>query len=314
MNSRIPLLFNPTSGGGVSASLSQFLLKNSGDFSIYTTKSAKDSHELLKHFVDNKEPIVTVSGGDGSINQALEEILGSDTALGILPTGTMNVFAREVGISTTNFSKVLKIIQDKHILETDVFTLNGSPFIQMAGLGYDAHIIEQTSTEDKIKLGPLAYAQSLAKVFGSAPPQMHIETAEGQTEEGVCVLLGNGKLYGGQVSLFEKARNTDGLIDALVIKSSGYQAVLDLGFRIMSGEALDKIPKTENISYLQSASLKITSSKEIPYELDGEYYGRSKSFIISKDARSLRVLAPKEKPQSCWNEKLSALWSLTPLK
>lgn len=311
---RHPLIFNPSSGGGPTKQVSQFLIENATELAIYGSKSEKDFLDLVDHFLSKQGEPIIVSGGDGTINRVLKKFIESEVALGILPTGTMNVFARELGISTTNFNQVMSAIKEKHIVETDVFTVNGQPFAQMAGIGYDAHIIEETSEQSKRKLGPLAYALPIAKVLGDKPPRMKVETAEGLEVEGVCVLVGNGKLYGGHIPLFSHASNSDGLIDILVVKSNGYLAVLDLVLNVINEETLSLNKISDKIDYIQTSAVKITSDTQVPFELDGEYYGRAEEFLIEKEERPLRVIASKEGCLNEWSEKLSALWSLTPLR
>ncbi len=313
MLSRHPLIFNPSSGGGISKKVSQFYIENAADLAIFGSKSEKDYLDLIGHFISENEEVIIVSGGDGTINKGLRSFIKSGIALGIFPMGTMNVFARELGISTTNFNKMLSVIKERHVVEVDVFTVNGQPFAQMAGIGYDAHIIEETSEQNKMKLGPLAYALPIAKVLGDKPPLMKVETAEGVQIEGVCVLVGNGKLYGGHIPLFSHASNTDGLVDLIIIKSNGYLAALDLALNVINEETLALNKISDKIDYIQTSSVKITSDIDAPFELDGEYYGRAKEFIIKKEEKPLRVIASKEGLTNEWSEKLSALWSLTPL-
>ncbi len=311
---RIPFLYNPKSGAANSATgLRSFLLQHGTGLTICPTLDAEDAQQLVAHYLSEGADRLVLSGGDGTINRLLPTLIGTQTALGVCPTGTMNVFARELGISTTDHAQMLHTIQHGEVKEVDVFAINGHPFIQMAGIGYDAHIIEQTSKEQKAKLGPLAYILSIAKVFGNTPPEITIETAEGHRVKGVCALIGNGTLYGGQLTLFNNASHSDQLIDLLVIKSSGYQALLDLAQKLLSGVAPNVNLTNENVATIQSRQVTITASSDLPYELDGEYYGRASRFEITLSPHRLRVLSPTQPVSNDWSERLSALWSLAPI-
>jgi len=314
MSIRIPFLFNPKSGGGLSNRHKSAIMEAATELAILGTNSKEESQELIDQYLEEEVPAIAVAGGDGTLNSVLSKFLGKDTKLGVFPSGSMNVFAREIGISTTDPDQAVQIILGDHVVETDVFTINGNPFIQMAGIGYDAHLIEETSAESKKAHGPLAYALSMAKVFGNKPPRIAVTTAEGTREEGVCLLLGNGSLYGGQFPLFKNAKNNDGYIDALLIKSSGYQAILDLALNIINEDFSALFQDEDNIIFLHTQSIEVKAEAALPYELDGDYFGREKEFIIEKSPHSLKVLAPKEKPKNDFGEKLSALKSLTALK
>lgn len=311
VNSRLPFIFNPKSRGGLSQKFKSSILDAATQLRILGTSSKEEADTLVDQFISAGEPAIAMAGGDGTINSVLNKFLGTQTKLGVFPSGTMNVFARELGIPTTDPDYALEVLLGDHSVETDVFTVNGSPFIQMAGIGYDAHLIEETSEESKMKHGPLAYAFSIERVFGKKPPKLKVTTAEGRTEEGVCILLGNGSLYAGHFPLFSNALNNDGLIDAFIIKSTGYQAILDLAINLINEETSFLLQNQENVSFLQSSSLLIEAPESMPYELDGEYFGRERVFKVERHPHSLSVLAPVEKRKTDITERLSALWSLS---
>ena len=222
-------------------------------------------------------------------------LIGSDTALGVLPTGTMNVFAREMGIPVptvqrSNLKRALQVIKEGHITEVDLFCANDQPFVQMAGIGFDAQVIEDTTPESKKLLGPLAYLMSAVKLLGEDPPKMKLICSDGREIEGVAVLAGNGELYGGQVRLFPKADNNDGLLDILVFKETGYKFVVDT-LKGMAG-VLDLVKSS--VEYVQAAEFKVISDRDVPIEVDGEYLGRHKEVSFSSTGSKLKVLAPKE--------------------
>ncbi|MCH2333107.1 MAG: diacylglycerol kinase family lipid kinase, partial [Roseibacillus sp.] len=201
-------------------------MENATRFAIYATNSAEESAELSRRFSDGGEEVVEAAGGDGTLNPVVGGLIGTETVLGILPTGTMNVFARELNIPFGHLAGALDVIDGGHVKEVDLFEAQGTPFVQMAGVGFDAQVIEETTTESKRRLGPLAYILSAVRVLGSEPPRMKVHFDEGFPVEGAWVLLGNGALYGGQLRLFGKADNADDLLDVLVYKKAGYTAAL----------------------------------------------------------------------------------------
>lgn len=292
--SRYPLLYNPNARSQKGKRALQFLMANAQEFILYATRDVDDARALAADFSAKGEPIVLAAGGDGTLNAVIQGLAGSETALGVLPAGTMNVFAREMGIPVPNLqssklSKALEIIDAGFVREVDLFVANGQPFVQMAGIGFDAQVIEDTTVESKKLIGPLAYLMSAVKVLGDTPPKMRVICKDGRKFDGVAVLVGNGQLYGGQVKLFSKACNEDEMLDVLIFKESGYKFVLD-SLKGMAG-VIDLV--SSSVEYVQSGEFTVISDRDVPVEVDGEYVGRSEKVSFKPAERKLKVLAPE---------------------
>jgi len=301
---RYPLIFNPKARSQRGRRVLRFLMDHAVDFALYATRSAEEAGELAAKFATDGEPVVVAAGGDGTLNTVVRGLAGSETALGILPAGTMNVFARELGIPVTHFRKAFEVIQAGHVRKIDLFEANGAPFVQMAGVGYDAQVIEETTWETKKKFGPLAYLFSAVKVLGEDPPRMVVECADGRREEGVCVIAGNGSLYGGQFKLFRKADNQDSMLDVLVFKEAGYRVVLE-SLRGLAMGGVDLGAST--MSYLQATSFAVRCDREVPVEVDGEFLGRAAEVRFGAAECRLRVLAPEKPAPGFFADAMKAL-------
>ncbi len=302
---RYPLLFNPNARSQRGKRALSFVMKHATRFALYATKDADDATELAAKFAQEGYPIIIAAGGDGTLNAVVQGLAGSETALGVLPTGTMNVFARELGIPVpnlqqSNLDKALAVIDEGFIKHVDLFHANQAPFVQMAGVGFDAQVIEETTWEAKKMIGPMAYLMSAVRVLGENPTKMKVITDQGRTEEGVAVLAGNGSLYGGQVKLFNQADNGDNLVDILIFKESGYKLLLDS----MKGLATGEIQTGKSsVTYLQAESFKVICDAEVPVQVDGEWSGRSEVVHFRPSASKLRVLAP-ENPTASFAQSL----------
>lgn len=281
-------------------------------FALHATSSADEARELASKFAQDGEPVVVAAGGDGTLNAVVQGLAGSQTALGVLPAGTMNVFARELGIPFDNLNRAFEVIEAGKIHEIDLFEANGVPFVQMAGVGFDAMVIEETTWESKKMLGPLAYLLAAVKVLGESPPVMEVISDGGRREEGVAVLAGNGSLYGGQFKLFHKADNCDSMLDVLVFKDAGYRLVLDsLRGLAMGGVELE----SSTVTYLQTSRLKVTANREVPIQVDGELVGRSREVVFGDDDPGrLRVVAPEEPIGSRFAEAVKVMMPWTKKK
>jgi diacylglycerol kinase (ATP) len=307
---RYPLIFNPQARSQRARRTTRFIMEHATRFVLYATSGADEARELAAKFAADGEPVVVAAGGDGTLNAVVSGLAGSHTALGVLPAGTMNVFARELGIPFASLPKAFDVINRGNVREVDLFEANGSPFLQMAGVGFDAKVIEETTWESKKMLGPLAYLLAAVKVLGEKPPRMEIICADGRREECVAVLAGNGSLYGGQFKLFRMADNQDEMLDVLVFKESGYRLVLDS----LAGLVRGGLDLSDSVTYLQAEQFRVISDREVPVEVDGEWLGRSQEVCFRAVERRLRVLAPEVAPVSWFEEALKILtpWAKKP--
>lgn len=287
---RYPVIFNPRARSQKGGRVLRFLMGHAHRFALFATNHAGEARELAARFAAEGEPVVIAAGGDGTLNEVVSGLAGSKTLLGVLPAGTMNVFAREMGIPFDSLERAFAVIERGFVKEVDLFEANGSPFVQMAGVGFDALVIEETTWEAKKRLGPLAYLLAAVKVLGETPPQIEVICADGRREVGVAVLAGNGSLYGGQFKFFRNANNRDSKLDVLVYKEAGYRLVLDS----LRGLAFGGIDLVASTACFQADDFIVRADREVPVEVDGELIGRFTEVHFVETANRLRVIAPEE--------------------
>ena len=290
MPRRYPLIFNPTAHSQKGGRVLRFLEQHPDHFAVHATRYVGEACELATRFAAAGEAVVIAAGGDGTLNEVVSGLAGSTTVLGVLPGGTMNVFARELGIPCDSLERAFEVIERGFVREVDLFAANGVPFLQMAGVGFDAAVIEETTWESKKLLGPLAYLLAAVRVLGEQPPLLDVLCADGRREQGVAVLAGNGSLYGGQFRFFRNADNRDSKLDVLVYKEAGYRLVLDS----LHGLAIGGIDRLASTSYFQTESFTVRADREVPVEVDGEWIGRFTEVHFKETAHCLRVMAPEE--------------------
>ncbi|MDQ2919188.1 MAG: diacylglycerol kinase family lipid kinase [Verrucomicrobiota bacterium] len=230
---------------------------------------------------------IIAAGGDGTVNEVVNGIAGTDAALGLLPLGTMNVFANELGLPANDLKLCWKIIQEGHERRVDLPRANNKHFVQLAGVGFDAQVVKETSRALKRNFGPLSYLVSAAQIAARRPPRIQIESEHAVTKEGSFVLVGNGRLYGGPFPFFKQAVCDDGLFDVLLFKRFNYIEIV----RYMQDVIFSSQITSREVEYFQTNSLRVTSESHVPVEVDGELIGNCPvEFKIRK--RGLRVLAP----------------------
>src|SRR5438105_1878620 len=258
---------------------------------IRITSYPGEAEALARRAVEDGFARIVAAGGDGTVNQVANGIAGSNCALGILPMGTVNVFAMELGLPSDDLLLCWDLIETGNMRLVDLPTANGKCFVQLGGIGLDAQAVKETTLASKRSLGPLSYLISAAHIAARQPPKLFITSGKASVREGSFVLIGNGRLYGGPFPFFKHAVIDDGLLDVVVFKRLGYLEII----KYLQDVVFSSDIRAPEIEYFQTRRLHITSDQDVPLELDGELAGNCPvEFQIRQ--KSLRVLAPSPAP------------------
>ena len=286
MNKTIVIL-NPAARSEKASRLLERIRELSGGAPVRLTSEAGDASRIAAEAVRDGVEVIIAAGGDGTLNEVVNGIGNVPVRLGILPVGTMNVFATELGIPHGNLERAWSIIEQGKVVAVDLPKANDTHFIQLAGVGLDAEVVRKTTADSKKALGPLSYLLTLVQVAAHKPPRVVVETEGGRIREGSFVLIGNGRLYGGPFPVFKRASLHDGLLDVLVFQNQTHWDVV----RYFQAIAFGTHPELPDVEYFQTSSLKVTSSGDVPVELDGEVAGMLPC-LFSVEPQKLRVMAP----------------------
>ena len=282
------VILNPTAGSPEHVRSWQERAESlAGDCPVRVTSHSGEAETLARRAVEEGFARIVAAGGDGTVSQVANGLAGSNAILGVLPMGSVNVFAMELGLPLHNLQRCWDIIEDTNLRLVDMPSANEKYFVQLAGVGLDAQVVKETSLAFKRSFGPLSYLISAAQIAAREPPKLFIESEHTSVEEGSFVLVGNGRLYGGPFPFFKQAVIDDGLFDVVVFKRLGYLEII----RYLQDVVFSADIKVPEIEYFQTRQLRITSEQDVPLEVDGELAGNCPvDFRIRK--RALRVLAP----------------------
>jgi diacylglycerol kinase (ATP) len=282
------VILNPTAGSPEHVRSWQERTESlAGDCPVRVTSHSGEAEALARRAVEEGFARIVAAGGDGTVSQVANGLAGSNAILGVLPMGSVNVFAMELGLPLHNLQRCWDIIEDTNLRLVDMPSANNKYFVQLAGVGLDAQVVKETSLAFKRSFGPLSYLISAAQIAARQPPKLFIESEHTSLEEGSFVLVGNGRLYGGPFPFFKQAVINDGLFDVVVFKRLGYLEII----KYLQDVVFSSDIKVPEIEYFQTRQLHITSEQDVPLELDGELAGNCPvDFRIRK--RALRVLAP----------------------
>lgn len=242
--------------------------------------------------------VIVAAGGDGTVNEVLNGIAdvpgGFDQVrLGVLPLGTVNVFARELRIPL-RLEHAWATLRRAKEARIDVgrvdFVDEGKParryFIQLAGAGLDARAVELVSWKLKTHAGPLAYVVAGFQALTEKQSRISVDV-DGKKAEGEMVLLGNGKYYGGPFEIFPGAVLDDGVLDACVLPSLSIMSLL----RMAPGFLFTRKLSGKNVRHLRGRKLALASEPPAAFELDGEWIGYLPA-TFSVEPKKLRMVVP----------------------
>lgn len=294
---RICVIFNPAARGDKARRFRLWLDGIAAECALKPTAGSGDARNLAAQAVGNFD-LVVAAGGDGTVNEVLNGLGDAPDGfararLGVLPLGTVNVFAQELKIPAS-LPDAWEILKRGREIKIDLpcveFSASGKPgrryFVQLAGAGLDARAIELVSWRLKKKVGPLAYVIAGFQALAEPQPQITV-CADGQKISGELVLLGNGKLYGGQYEIFPAADYANGLLDACVFPRANLWTLL----RCAPGCLLRRKLPEKMVRRLRAGKIELTSATPASFELDGEWVGNLPA-TFSIEPKKLRIVVP----------------------
>jgi diacylglycerol kinase (ATP) len=233
--------------------------------------------------------LLLVWGGDGMVQRCIDAATGSKATIGIIPAGTANLLASNLGIPKEIAGAVdVALAGDRRRI--DLGRLNGERFAVMAGAGFDARMIGDADGSLKEHLGRLAYVWTGAKNVRMKPFRARIDVDGSRWYDGdaSCVLLGNvGKLFGG-VAAFEDARPDDGLLELGVISADGALQWAETIARAVAGSA----SRSSHARTTKVHSVHVRFDRKVPYELDGGDRQKVRKLRIRIEPRAIAVCVP----------------------
>jgi YegS/Rv2252/BmrU family lipid kinase len=294
------VIFNPAARGNKARHFRRYLDDMSGQAAFKATAAPGDARRLAAEAVGDGFDVIAAAGGDGTVNEVLNGIGDAGgfgrTRFGVLPLGTVNVFARDLKIPL-RLEYAWDVLRRGRERILDVpqveFSQNGGAkkqyFIQLAGAGLDARAIELVDWSHKKKIGPLAYLVAGLKALREKKPQIRAVQNSQSTNssyDGELILIGNGKLYGGEFRIFPQADFNDGLLDVCIIPRTDFGTLLrcapDLLLRL-------KLPEGA-VERFRAASFELSGDATAAFQLDGEGIGKLPArFSIAGE--KLRVIA-----------------------
>ena len=284
---KIRFIINPISGTGKQKGIENLIAKNLSnfDYTIVYTKESGSATEISRKAIEDKIDIVVAVGGDGTVNECAKEVIGTDTALGVIPCGSGNGFAYHIGMEK-NIEQSIKQLNNCSITSIDSCTANGIPFVNVSGIGFDAHIAHLFA--NLTNRGFSNYIKLIYKELKYKARNYTIDY-DGKTEQVNAILISfaNASQYGNNFQISPHAKTDDGLIDFVIVKDFPRWKILALLLKIAKGKA----HLSKYIRIIQTDKMSITTNEKVIH-LDGEPYSLSSPIIIQIHPLTLKIFSP----------------------
>ncbi|HMP88690.1 MAG TPA: diacylglycerol kinase family lipid kinase [Kiritimatiellia bacterium] len=291
---RVLVIVNPNAGFGQSLGelaevVERTWAERADTISYQISRDIKDGHAKTKQAISDGVNVVLVAGGDGMINTIGSELIGTDVALGVLPAGSGNGFARHFGIPLSP-EKAAQALVNAKTSRIDVGFANGRPFFVTCSMAADASLVR---TFEKMPMrGILPYVFAAAyEFFEYKPAPFRVKIDDGPEEQFVDPLIftvANLTQYGGGARIAPKAHENDGLLEMVVVqKSDAPAAIAGIG-RLFDGT----IDKVGGVITRRFKKLMVRRSSSGPVQVDGELVEATTDVEVEVRGGALNVLIP----------------------
>jgi diacylglycerol kinase (ATP) len=293
---KIVFILNPISGVNQKSWIEQEIQENIDkvqyDYHIVYTDYAGHATLLAQQAVKDGFDVVIAVGGDGSVNEVAAALIGTDVKMGILPAGSGNGFAMHLGIGR-KVKKALKIINDGYTKTIDTCTLNGRPYVNLAGLGFDAKIAYRYKRVKKRGFwGYFKFSLEETLKFDFPHYTVKIDGKEVINRTCLSVVVANAPMYGYGFVIAPKALLNDGKLEIVVF----YKAKMWRYFLSLWRMITHSMHHTSLADRFSGKEVEVTFFDEETYaHLDGEGFVASGKQLFKVVPNSLKVIMPKEK-------------------
>ena len=289
------LIYNKNSAGGRKSKFIKKIyneIKINHEIDLFETTSIIEASEIIKNINKNNYKRLILAGGDGSVSFAINELIKNnikfedDFAIGYIPAGTANILQAELGM-TKNIKKIAKTLTSNNLSKTNLVKINDRYFVLMAGIGWDAQIVQSIDTKIKKILGKVIFGiKGFEKFLLMKNDKIKVSI---NNEEILAdwILCSNSRYYAGHhkitdTNIFEEKFTT------YIFKDLRRMKLLYYIYLIIRYGNLEKSTSviTKNINELKMDGL----NKQIPIQIDGDNFGSSNKITIKSTDKKINLL------------------------
>ena len=236
---------------------------------------------------DNRPDVVVAAGGDGTINEVANGLAGTDMILGIIPMGTANVLASELGMGAWS-GPVSRALTDGIVKPIHMGDIGGRRFLMMAGVGYDARVVSRIDLKLKYRWGKGAYGLAGLMEWLEPPAPAFPVSIDGQPFETGWMIVTNGRRYAGKYIIAPNARLDAPSLTACLMPGTGRADML----RYLTAIGRGRLDREKDVRLIEAREVLVPDAPGALVEIDGDFHGGGPVRIALAD-ETLRLLQPR---------------------
>jgi len=255
---------------------------------IVFTERAGHATEMAHQFARMGFDAVVAVGGDGTVNEVAQGLRGSQTALGIIPMGSGNGFARHLNIPIRP-NKAIEMLNHSEPISVDYGLANGKLFVSTCGTGFDAQIADDFAGSNK--RGFMTYLQNVLREVFTYQPQTYHLVGDGidLTHKAFLITFANANQFGYEALIATKASLQDGKMDIMIMSSHAVLGSASLALRLFAGS----IDDSHFMDTIRAREITLEREEASPFHIDGDPVEMEKDIHIQIVPDGLRVLVEK---------------------
>ncbi len=286
---KILFVINPISGGKKKTAFKKTVLEVL-DLEKYhptfqQTTGPNHAYEIGRQAIQDNYDAVIAVGGDGTINELGSALVGSEIPLGIIPEGSGNGLALYLGIPL-NETAALRRINRFDIQAVDSGIINGHPFFNIAGLGFDASVSDKFAS-DQLR-GPVGYLRTVINVLGRYKPGRYHLTIDGAEyeREAFMISVANSPQYGNNAYIAPNASVNDGVLDVCIVKKFPLYILPMMVFHLFNRS----VDQSEYVEIIPGKDIRISRADHGPVHVDGEPLTIEQDLHVQVRPNSLKII------------------------
>lgn len=289
---RLLVIHNPTAGGWLRRRRFARVIAALGELgcrvTVRRTEARGDAERFARDARQDAFDLVVAAGGDGTINEVVNGLIGSGLPLGVIPLGTANVFAAEVGLPLTPRAVAATLARGAPV-PVHVGRVNGRVFSLMAGAGFDALVVEGVDARLKRLCGKCAYVHESLACMVAWRARRYVVTVDGRRTEAASVVIANGRYYAGRYVLAPAASLSAASFQVVLFRSGGRWAVIRYGLALL----LNRIPRLSDVTIVEGSTVEVVGPAGEPVQGDGDVIARLPLRIAPAEEPLFVVGAPQ---------------------
>lgn len=293
---RVLVIYNPTAGRRRRKKLAEIVAGLRARGCVVTERQTTrrgDAEEFARDASLDEFDVIAAAGGDGTVNEVVNGLVAACRAdmprLAVIPLGTANVLALEIGLDPKDSGHIAETIAFGPARTVHLGMANGRHFVLMAGAGLDAHVVEGVNVALKRATGKLAYVvESVKQAFGYDFPALQIR-ANGETYEASMAVACRGRFYGGPFIAAPEAGLDKPMLEVCILPKSGVGGMMRYGLAL----PMNRLPGLPEVKLVSAESVTILGPRGAPLQGDGDIVARLPA-EISIAPETVELIVPGE--------------------